>query len=69
MDLFEEDLSLYVTECDGQDVSEFNFPAPKLMRDQSQGPNPQASWSSRIALADSTNSVQSADCLSDGVRW
>ena len=37
VDLFEEDESLYVTECDGQDVDQLNFSKPQIMQDHTQG--------------------------------
>ncbi len=37
VDLYEEEPTLFVTQCDGQGVSDLNFPKPALMQDQLQG--------------------------------
>lgn len=37
IDLFEEDPSLYIIQCDGHDVGNLNFPSPDIMRDLSKG--------------------------------
>lgn len=37
VDLYEQDETLFVVQCDGQDVSDLNFPRPALMQDPLQG--------------------------------